>query len=738
MVLLAAILYSSVPKGNLSDLDTKAISLPEAYIPSGSIALEELPEGTLANQAAYRAFKARYGPGWSIFINPNNGKPSYIGGQGIPMIPGQGNALTPIKVFGDPARKAAVGDVDRMVRKFLAENLELFGLQDADLILMKESGFYGDRDYLCFLNYQISHGGVPVEGAVFQARFNNGNLVDMGIIGNYMAPAVSPLAEHTAAQALFAMEEHIGGLSTLDHMVKPGTLKCIPVFLGGQMPMGRRIGHRLVWEIEFTRERTIGHWQAWIDAHSGQLLKFEDILASATYRKIHGKVYPDHWEEGASLVDRPFSFVREDTGGLFTGSNGMYPYSGGEATCSLNKAVHPNHSTLIWVEELCGTDPALSSSDGNLDWGGTAEQDCYYTGEEFGNATEAALMALYHGTQVKLNALSYLPSNDWLPHTTKVSVNDGTEFCNAYGGGSIRMLRGSPGTCNNFGLWSDILAHELGHTLDNNDGIPPLEYGSGEVYADTMGFLLTRDSCIGHDAALTGCIRELDYTDKTPAVPSTVQNHVCERCSASDYRDPCGREGHCTAGGMGETLWDLAVRDLPASSGVDAATAWERFSRLFYLSRPISGSMYECLTSPNCGDWTSSGCAAGNWYRTMRIVDDANGNLCDGTQNAAALWAAFNRHGVACPPSPACPDENANQAPPVCPTPAAPTLSAPTPLPCAIDLAWTPVANVREYRIWRSEYAADKSFQLLATVKEGVNAYRDAQVVPAMTYYYAV
>ena len=73
-MMAAALLSAGVPKNNFSDLDAKSVALSEAYIPSGSMALEELPEGTLANQAAYSDFKARYGPGWSIFINPNNGQ----------------------------------------------------------------------------------------------------------------------------------------------------------------------------------------------------------------------------------------------------------------------------------------------------------------------------------------------------------------------------------------------------------------------------------------------------------------------------------------------------------------------------------------------------------------------------------------------------------------------------------------------------------------------------------------
>src|SRR6185369_8005363 len=52
-------------------------------------------------------------------------------------------------------------------------------------------------------------------------------------------------------------------------------------------------------------------------------------------------------------------------------------------------------------------------------------------------------------------------------------------------------------------------------------------------------------------------------------------------------------------------------------------------------------------TATEAGTFTSNGCGVGTWWKTMRAVDDDDGNLANGTPHGGALFAAFN-HGIAC------------------------------------------------------------------------------------------
>jgi fibronectin type 3 domain-containing protein len=760
VLLLSSVLPAFVVNRDPHELARATVVFAEGHIPSDTVSLENVNLSLVGNYAAYQNFMGRYGTGWSIFLDGQTGRPGYIGGEGIPMIPGLGNTLT----MGDirlldagPRKKPTVQDVDALVRAFFAENAGLFQVEDRDLVLLPASGFYGDGDYLCFLNYQVTYQGVPIEGAILQARLNHGNLVDMGFTGNYARPAIPALATLSVQDAMGALGRHIGGFRPDDMFLQAGTLKFVPYYLGEGKPFGQRVGHRLIYEFAFQRPGVSALWRGWVDAHSGRVIKFEDATDYATYQRIRAQVYPEHIGGGSSLVERSLAFAREENFDLCSTTSGLYPYPGGTAKCTLNMTEHPTGGcTYAWTNEMCGTAPNLSSATGDLNFGGTTAQDCSYTGASFGNATEAGIMGLYHVTIEKVTALTYLPANTWLNNTLEFESNYNSQ-CNAnWDGTDLTMYRsGSTGgsACNNSGLIAGIFLHEFGHGLDANDGLASTDRGSGEAYGDSCGMIQTQNSCIGDYFWATdrncgpnagygnqcdncGGVRELDYMEKARNTPSTVQNWVCTDCWSSSYSDPCGYEGHCTSAGMGEAMWDLPVRDLTGVSGMSAATAWERFARIFYLSRPTSGKFYECTTASQCSNWTSNGCQSANWYRTMRVVDDDNGNLCDGTPNAAAIYAAFNRHNIACPPGGSCPNENKNVS--SCPSLAAPTLGNPSTGACQISLSWTDTTNATQYHIYRNEFGCNANFIRIATVADPQITYIDTDVSPGVTYYYMV
>ncbi len=314
------------------------------------------------------------------------------------------------------------------------------------------------------------------------------------------------------------------------------------------------------------------------------------------------------------------------------------------------------------------------------------------------------------------------------------------QTCNAYWDGSAVNFFKSGGGCSNTGELPTVFLHEVGHGLDSNDGSPSSTVGSSESYADINAILTTHESCIGvnfipgqqcsgYGNPCTNCtgIRDADYTkhsySTTPAKPSQLSGYTGYHCStSSSYPGPCGYEGHCESYIMSEVGWDLAARDLPAE-GYDQATSWMIADRLFFLSRSTSGDAYSCPSLSG-----ANGCGTSNWFTTFRAVDDDDGNLSNGTPHAAAIYAAFNRHGIAC-------TSVTNTSYSACPSIGQPTLTA-TAGSGSVALSWTGVTNASAYKVLRNEFSVNAGMTIVATVSG--TSYTDAAVAPGLTYYYSV
>ena len=108
---------------------------------------------------------------------------------------------------------------------------------------------------------------------------------------------------------------------------------------------------------------------------------------------------------------------------------------------------------------------------------------------------------------------------------------------------------------------------------------------------------------------------------------------------------PCGGGVHCEGAVYGESAWDLFTRDFRGFGGsvfnFDLNTALELSTRLFYIGSGPVVQWFQC-TNPN------GGCLATGGYMNILAVDDDNGNINDGTPHMTAIFAAFNRHNIAC------------------------------------------------------------------------------------------
>lgn len=308
---------------------------------------------------------------------------------------------------------------------------------------------------------------------------------------------------------------------------------------------------------------------------------------------------------------------------------------------------------------------------------------------------------------------------------------------------------GSVGTtaCRNTGEIAAVFDHEWGHFMDFVDG-NGLSSPS-EAYGDIAGIARLNDSCVGRGFFLdspngglctgfgntcTECsgVRDDDFLKKIGMLPSDVDwasgNHASlpGGCTAPStvplpapglQSAPCGGSVHCNGMVPGEAFVDLYTRDLrcqgaggwenvpgdgsgPVNGGqcaggpptMDANTALELATLMFVTAKGNINQWFVCNNEVG-------GCGADSGYHQFLAADDDNGSFADGTPHHEALFAAFNRHQIACPAS----------APPVintsCPlgTPARVQNLTASAGVNAIDLQWDAVAGATEYWVYRTE-----------------------------------
>jgi hypothetical protein len=753
------------PKSVNTPLEAREFYLPELYISSSQVPIDEIV-GELPNRAAWERFLGQRdeGPDYervSAFIDPRSGAATNLI-SAFALIPGDGvgNRVT-LQSLG-----ARLGrSVDAVDAQTVAEAVMDFARAHADVLGIDVNQLGPVRathvsDELWNVVIPQEAGGVRVRGAMLAGTINNGNLVIFGTEG-WGNVTIRTRPSIDAAQALEAGFEYAGGRSLFDRMAQDPQLEIVPVspqeHLRGEAfagPIGAGYRHRLVWSFRFQRGDEDPTWEALVDAHSGEVIAFEDknSYANAT---ISGGVYPltstgicpNAQQCGTMQSNWPMPWT--NTGfaspNNYTNSGGVYTYTSGTATTT-------NNGRYIRTTDTCGTLSA-SSATGSINLGGTNNQhDCTTPGTGGAGNTPASRSGFYELNKIKEQARGWLPGNAWLSAQLTANMNIAST-CNAYWNGSTVNFYRSGGGCRNTGEIAAVFDHEWGHGIDDNDANGIIS-SSGEAYADIASIYRLQASCVGHGFFWTsnrGCgttvdgtgynqneaqvgaahcdtdcsgVRDADYLKHSPNTPDTALGFVCSSCSASSGL--CGRQTHCAGTPVRQMAWDLVARDLTAAPfSLDSQTSFLIGNRLFYLGSGTIGSWHSCT----CGS-TSTGCGSTNGYMTWLAADDTNGNISDGTPHMTAIYNAYNRHGIACS-TPA----RVNSG---CTAPAAPTTLTVTPGSARNTLSWTAVAGASRYWVLRTEGHAGCNFGKVKLAEVTTTSYVDTTVRPGRTYYYNV
>ncbi len=753
------------PKQVNTPLDAREFFLPELYVSSSQVPVDEIV-GELPNRAAWERFLKLRGEGpehlrVNAFIDPRSGAATNLISS-FPLIPGVGvgNEVTLASLSTKLGRSVDAVDarvVAEATMDFVRSHADVLGI-DAGQAGPVRATAISDELWNVYIPQEV--GGVRVRGGMLAGTINNGNLVIVGTEGwGHVTIRTQPAID--ADKAIDAGFAYAGGRSSADTIVQDAQLEIVPVspqeFLQGEAfagPVGKGYRHRLVWTFRFQRGDEGATWEPMVDAHTGEVIAFEDKNHYVT-RTFGGGVYPITATgacpnaQACGTMQSNWPMPWANTGlaspNNYTNSGGAYNYTSGTVTTTLN-------GRFIRMSDVCGA-ISQSSSTGTINMGGSNNQhDCTTPGVGGAGNTPASRSGFYELNKIKEQARGWLPSNAWLSAQLTANMNINST-CNAFWNGSTVNFYRSGGGCRNTGELAAVFDHEWGHGIDDNDANGIIT-SSGEAYADIAANYRLQTSCVGpgfssgaagtcgsatdgtgpnrNEAQVgaahcdTNCsgVRDSDYLKHNPNTPDTALGFVCTSCSASSGL--CGRQTHCAGAPVRQMAWDLVARDLTAAPfSLDSQTSFLIGNRLFYLGSGTIGSWHSCT----CGS-TSTGCGATNGYMTWLAADDTNGNINDGTPHMTAIYNAYNRHGIACS-TPA----RVNSG---CTAPAAPTTLTVTPGSSQNSLSWTAVAGASRYWVLRTEGHAGCNFGKVKLAEVTTTSYVDTAVMPGRTYYYNV
>ncbi len=665
---------------------------------------------------------------WAAYLDRRTGLIESMVGAGIPWIPGRGNQLSledvAAALHGSPDVDLAA--LERIARGFLPRVAPLLGVKPAQLVLSQDRSSHV-ADYLWRVDFDVVRGGLPVEGAYVAFTVNHGNLIQIET-ENIPAPGSRvPKTEVNRQQALSILSRYIGGFSAADSFLDGGSMRLLPAVVedaryAEDYAPGNGRGLVPAWQFIFRREGSGATWRARVDAVKGEMLDLVDMNDYVNAYVRGGVMF-----QGTEST-RPMPYA--DVAGGFANASGVYNYTAATSSTLSGQYVRSLDN--------CGAINEGSAANGDIDFGISGGSNCTTPGHGGLGNTRSSRTQFYHLGRAKDTARGWYPANAWINSQLTANVNINST-CNAFWNGSTVNFYRSGGGCGNTGEIEEVSLHEYGHGFDTNDGNgTSLDKGTGETYGDFTAALVSHTSCIGDGFRATNCggygdaclsctgVRDIDWGAHASGTPHTVANFTQPLCPASaTYRGPCLKEGHCESYISSEAVYDLAARDLPSPG---SAQAWATTDRLWYLSRPSATKGFVCVTG---GTYTSHGCAAGTYWRAMQAVDDDDGNLANGTPNGGALYAAFNRHLIACTTDP-----GANVTFAGCTPPATPTVTL-TPGDDQVTVSWTSSGGGVTYDVFRNDLGCGFGMARVASNVAGTS-FVDTTVANDVAYSYLV
>src|SRR4030042_3429571 len=367
VLLIMNVSYAFKARTELSKIEKLEFVSEELYVSQITNALQDVL-CQLPNKAVWEQFIVQH-KNAHVFIDPRSGRPSTIITV-IPIIPGMGdnNSITLKNVslkVGYNVDKIGTNEVKQLILRFIGENTALLGIKMDEI---GEVRIGNPVDYLwdIFIKREIQ--GIPVRNANLNFSINHGNLVIWGVeswgdIDVSLVPAVS---KEEALNAGFA---YIGGRKSGDMFVEDAHLELVPVAPSTYTGVpGTGYSYHLVWAFTFQREGYANTWEILIDAHTRNVMSFQD-QNQYVLKKIVGAIYPVSSDECcpdgcAASLGMPHMNTGLAAPNNYTSLNGTFDWTSGTVTTTLDS----RYVTLN--TDNCGS-VNETSAPGDIDLGGT-------------------------------------------------------------------------------------------------------------------------------------------------------------------------------------------------------------------------------------------------------------------------------------------------------------------------------------------------------------------------------
>ena len=366
--------------------------------------------------------------------------------------------------------------------------------------------------------------------------------------------------------------------------------------------------YHLAWRIEVRSEVFPSHRYVWIDARSGELLRWDEqvrFAAGTVYAETDLR-YPENGRATQLMVE--VELESELGGSIEADALGEFEISDEFGADELSWTAG---SRYFRVRNHGGDGPAtfmgsLESGEGALL--ATPHEDLSPSSKRQIDAQLGAHVAAH---KARTRALEINPGFAWANYRVDANVNlEGS--CNAYFDGDINFLRQGSG-CNNTARVHDVVAHEYGHGFHAYsiiEGVGSFDGALSEGLGDYMAATLS-----GDPATARGF-----YSGSDQPLRDIAPNHMWPRDIG---------EIHYTGIIIAGALWDTRVA-LEAQYGADGIAMADRiFGAVAARATDIPSSYAEAL-----------------------LANDDDGNLGNGTPDKCLIDDQFGLHGL----GPAAPD----------------------------------------------------------------------------------
>ena len=532
-----------------------------------------------------RRFQARYGG--TILWSRDTGLPARVSLLRVPL-----------------AQSLTVGTVDWALRQFMTANRPLLGVDPAHLARRA----IVPRGRRLLVQYQQTHDGVPVgDASIGCIASTDGQLLHLA--GSY-DPRVEvstqglldqAAAEKTGREALGqgGKEAALGGCERLIHRVR------------GEVPAR----WRMVYRLSFTSAAIdrMGDFMVVVDAQTGEVLAVGPSAPGGIHGQVQAKVWPDRSSDLPET--RALSHVTVSAVGsaghkqsTLTGQDGAYSLQAGRGNWRIEAELNGPYARVVSRSSKAVRHGA-ATADGarhNWQWQGDPEQ----------------INVFYHinriHTELYQRVMGYNWINSWTG-TQQFAAVTGYAFPNAYPGHPMKFGAGGPARN------ADSVYHECTHNvlhalfggrfIGYSTGVPDEVHS--EAYAMDEGFA--------------------DFFAAVLLQRPDVNGRNCSNASSYpglyDSATGLGPHGHRGGKLIAGVAWDLRAlmqrtRGEEAGARLNANLIFDALATMATLPRPYR------FSHPS----------QSNFMEALRLADDDNRNMDDGTPNDRMILQAFRAH----------------------------------------------------------------------------------------------